>query len=177
LSSFTILDLLLAIYVFKKALFLLHALVLRFGQGRADAEIPLPDTSDLPVFSDNVIPSMLVHFGILDLQAANIPNLRTAFGRLTVSENLRTIATEINKPDTDVNEGPMLSMEEAYVLRSAGIDACDMIVRKAKGLVEMDPRIQAVTPPGLDGWLWSVAKEGRLRTDLARFREVPCVMY
>jgi hypothetical protein len=159
---------------------MLHALVLRFGQGRADVKIPLPDTSNFPVFSDNVIPSTLVHFGILELQATNLPNLRTAFGRLTVSENLQTIATanvEMNKPGTDVNEGPMLSMEEAYVLRSAGIDACEMIVQKAKSLIDLDPRIQAMTLPELDAWLWSVAKEGRLRTDISRFREVPCVMY
>lgn len=54
-----------------------------------------------------------------------------------------------------------------------------MIVQKAKGLSELDPRIQAVTLPELDGWLWSVAKEGRLRVVLSRFREteLPCVMY
>ncbi|PVF93836.1 hypothetical protein CPB86DRAFT_789718, partial [Serendipita vermifera] len=127
------------VYVFKKALFLLHALVLRFGS-EGKRVIPLPDTSDLPIFSDNVIPSMLVHFGILNLSATTVPSLRTAFPNPTVTQNLAYVPSATNRVDgetpskADSTPGPELSEEAAYVLRAAAIDACEMIVRRARGL-------------------------------------------
>ncbi|KAG8837882.1 hypothetical protein FRC18_007465 [Serendipita sp. 400] len=182
------------IYIFKKALFLLHALVLRFGQ-EGDRRIPLPDTDELPIFSDNVIPSMLVHFGVLDLSATTVPTLRDAFQPVAVTANLDYDPTTSKGSDEikgkeegskgsdgyqQMAVGPQLSEQEAYVLRAAAIDACEMIVRMAKVLdvTGEDVWIQSLTLPELDGWLWSVAKEGRLRRDLSRFRQGGrCVMY
>jgi hypothetical protein len=175
------------IYLFKKALFMLHALVVRFGN-ETPPKIPLPDTTHLPVFSDNVIPSMLVHFGILDLSAAELPKLRHAFGALTVTENLSYVPSangdaKESGPESiqaEMAEGPELSVEEAYVLRAAAVDACEMIVQAAKTL-EMgagEELLSSVNLPGLDGWLWSVAKAGKFRSSLSRFRQAgDCIMY
>ncbi|KAM6502386.1 hypothetical protein JOM56_002363 [Amanita muscaria] len=59
------------IYVFKKALFLIHAITIRFGDMNP-APFPIPDTSDSPVFADNVLPTMLVHFGVIDLTSSGL---------------------------------------------------------------------------------------------------------
>ncbi|KAG8790728.1 hypothetical protein FRC17_008860 [Serendipita sp. 399] len=76
--------------------------------------------------------------------------------------------------------GPQLSEQEAYVLRAAAIDACEIIVRMAKDVDDGEEGgwIKSLTLPELDGWLWSVAKAGRLRNDLSRFRQRgPCHGY
>lgn len=169
------------VFVFKKVLFMLHALVMRFGNA-TPPKIPLPDTSQLPIFSDNVIPSMLVHFGILDLSAANVPKLREAapFGTLAVAANLHYVPSGEKKSNSSemMAKGPELSAEEAYVMRAAAVDACEMIVEAAKSLEEKTDVLRSLDLPGLDGWLWTVAKEGRFRSDLSRFRQAGiCVMY
>jgi len=61
-----------AIYCFKKALFLINAIDIRFGAKRerdpsGPSPFPIPHTSHLPVFADNVLPSILIHLGIIDL--------------------------------------------------------------------------------------------------------------
>jgi len=175
------------IYLFKKALFMLHALVVRFGN-QTPPKIPLPDTTRLPIFSDNVIPSMLVHFGILDLRAAVPPKLQDAFGALTVTENLGYVPMDDGTRNNGTGrvveklaEGPELSQDEAYVLRAAAVDACEMIVQEAAVLEAEGPDeevFKSVNLPGLDEWLWSVAKEGRFRGGLSRFRQAGiCIMY
>ena len=59
-----------AVYCFKKAMLTLHAIALRFSKSTPPA-VPIPDTAHLPIFSDNVIPSLLVHLGVLDLSDAD----------------------------------------------------------------------------------------------------------
>ncbi|KAF8626829.1 hypothetical protein AX15_004661 [Amanita polypyramis BW_CC] len=53
------------IYCFKKALFLVHAINVQFGT-LEPAPFPVPDTRHSPVFADNVLPTMLIHFGVID---------------------------------------------------------------------------------------------------------------
>lgn len=52
------------VYIFKKALFLLNAISLRFSPSAPTSDVvsivptfPIPDVSELPIFADNVIPS------------------------------------------------------------------------------------------------------------------------
>ena len=51
------------VYIFKKALFLLNAISLRFSPSSPPSDpplevtFPIPDIRDLPIFADNVIPS------------------------------------------------------------------------------------------------------------------------
>lgn len=66
-----------AIYCFKKALFLINAIAIRFG-ARDPSPFPVPQTSHLPVFADNVLPSILIHLGIIDL-STTAPALATLF--------------------------------------------------------------------------------------------------
>lgn len=67
-NSFDLSHLRLAVYLFKKSLFLLTAITLRFSPkpnlseedqppNLGDVHFPLPGIADLPIFADNVIPS------------------------------------------------------------------------------------------------------------------------
>ena len=123
---------------------------------------------------------MLVHFGILDLSDSTLPTLRTAYRSLQVADNLayappdtRTTTTKAEPP----RAGPELSKEEAYTLRAAAVDACEMIVSAAKQL-ESPPAewVKGITLPEIDAWLWSVAKVGKLR-ELDRFAEMGTIFY
>ena len=58
-----------AIYCFKKALFLIHAIHLQFGSMKP-TPFPVPDTKQSPVFADNVLPTMLMHFGVIEVAGA-----------------------------------------------------------------------------------------------------------
>jgi hypothetical protein len=187
------------VYIFKKALFLLHALVLRFTPSDSitlnaseKPVIPLPDTSAIPVFSDNVLPSMLVHFGALDVSESVYTTHRSAFTELDVQGNLAYILTDLRgntagqgpggSPQLpDVEEGPVLNEEEAYALRAAAVDVCELLAETAKKLtlrnhLEANKWVKNLKLPELDGWLWAVAKQGRLRS-LTRFAQPGTVMY
>ncbi|KAG8917417.1 hypothetical protein FRC02_003129 [Tulasnella sp. 418] len=172
------------VYIFKKALFMIHAIVLRFG---SSSSMPIPDTSNLPIFSDNVIPSMLVHLGVLDLSACS--ELSSLFPASASLDSLLDVAppkeAEGSKRDTKTHppvEGPILTHSQAYILRAAAVDACELIIEAARNLPESPEdseieRIRKMTLPELDGWLWSVAKERADYRDLVRFVERPTVFF
>ncbi|KDN38488.1 hypothetical protein RSAG8_09473, partial [Rhizoctonia solani AG-8 WAC10335] len=149
------------VYLFKKALFLVHAIALRF---KGKSGITVPDTANLPVFSDNVLPSMLVHLGILDI--SNGPaGLREAFPDAGNPDKITKLyqapAPSEAKRGTPTRESPLLNARDAYILRAAAVDACEEIVRVAReGAKADDPEWRKnMTLPELDGWLWSVAKD------------------
>lgn len=175
---------LIAVYVFKKALFLIHAIVLRFATSKA---VPLPETSTLPVFSDNVLPSMLVHLGVIDLSECTVGSLKGIF--LDSKDQLNAFLSSGPVPSEAAGankappkEGPHLSKEEAYVLRASAVDACELIVGAARVIeVPEDEEKQAwlrnINLPQLDGWLWAVAKDRLDYRSLERFVETSTVFY
>lgn len=175
-------------YLFKKALFLIHAIALRFGN-KPDGVVPIPDTSKLPVFSDNVLPSMLVHLGILDLSQGPL-SLREGFPNAGTPKTLETIlqaptpqtsSTEAGHPakESPSLNGPALSARDAYILRAAALDACDIIVQAAQQNAKEEDASwrKEMTLPQLDGWLWAVAKDRKDYRDLPRFAERGTVYY
>lgn len=177
-----------AVYIFKKALFLIHAINLRFtpSEARPDpSPIPVPDTRTLPIFADNVIPSMLVHLGVLDLSEANIGNLKTTFvDTARTLDSLLAVAPlkDNTKEKVPPTEGPRLAPEEAYTLRAAAVDACEIIIAAAKDIVvpenqEKQSTLRSITLPQLDAWLWAVAKDREDYRSLPRFVERPTPFY
>ena len=144
------------------------------------------------MFSDNVLPSMLVHFGALDVSESAYQAHRTAFAELDVQGNLKYIPTDLQggtagrgsggSPELpSVEEGPVLNEEEAYALRAAAVDVCELLGETAKKLIlgdhlEANEWVKKLTLPELDVWLWAVAKKGRLRS-LTRFAQPRTVMY
>ncbi|KAI1316251.1 hypothetical protein EDD11_010298 [Mortierella claussenii] len=126
------------VYVFKKALLLASSLERRFAA--TEPIFAFKDIAGSPIFADNVIPTMMVHLGILELP-----------------ENLKHT----------VLEGGITTVEESYRLRAAAIDGCREVVEMAnneqnkigsvnfgeKGMLNVD----------LDVYLWRVAKEPHYR--------------
>ncbi|PWY98090.1 hypothetical protein BCV70DRAFT_202265 [Testicularia cyperi] len=93
------------IYIYKRAFFLLHSLVLLLKQ-KSDSTtqlIALPDTTaTLPMFVDNVLPTMAVHFGFfclsgLDSQSQSQSQLQLGGG---LKEPLKGIVDWIRSSST-----------------------------------------------------------------------------
>ncbi|KAI0644600.1 hypothetical protein C8Q79DRAFT_972727 [Trametes meyenii] len=171
------------VYCFKKALLTLHAVALRFGNSDSPS-VPVPRTSHLPIFSDNVIPSLLVHLGVIDLSNADASlGLPQLFPDAQSPEKLYRLldAAEPTAPadkkakNKEVpKEGPLLTVEQAYVLRAAAIDACELIVETAKELDTSKASedlswLKDITLPELDAWIWAVAKDRPDYRKLERF--------
>ena len=170
-----------AVYVFKKALFLINAISLRFANDITSG-VPTCATAHLPVFSDNVIPSILVHLGVLDMSHAKTTGLRKAF-RADMTASLLQSAPYAEQKENrvkEVDDGPHLSLEEAYILRAAAVDACEAVVRRARqlgGEDRLSNGIRAMTLPELDAWLWAGAKDRSDYRLLPRFVERGTIFY
>ena len=163
----------------------LHAIALRY-QGTSDAPVPVPRTENLPVFSDNVIPSLLVHLGVIDL-STSIPaiGLRGIFPSAGTPETLTSLlgpAPPAPEKTTGrklpPKEGPILTYEQAFILRAAAVDACELIVQTARNLTEQELHgedgkdlawLRSITLPEVDAWIWAVAKDRADYRDLERF--------
>ncbi|KAG7090865.1 hypothetical protein E1B28_009946 [Marasmius oreades] len=160
------------VYCFKKALFLIHAIKLRFGSDAGGSPFPIPDTSRIPVFSDNVIPSLLIYLGVLDITSS--PSLCGLFPgvRETYLALLEAPPSNTGNDSIFLKDGPFLSVDQAYILRAAAIDACEVIVETARTLpVALSLEwFSSITLPDVDGWLWSIAKDREdYRGKLERF--------
>jgi hypothetical protein len=175
-----------AIYCFKKALFLIHAINLRFG-ATSPKPFPIPSTSQLPIFADNVIPSLLVHLGVVDISSSS-PLLPLLLPWVPTDETLTPLLAAAPGGDSlnesPKKEGPILTSDQAYILRAAAIDACELIVRSARSLdVPTSPEgeslqwINEITLPGLDMWLWAVAKDRHDYRMLERFVQKDTVFF
>jgi hypothetical protein len=163
------------VYCFKKALLVLHGIHLRFAS-RDPSVFPVPNTSTLPIFSDNVIPSMCVHLGVLDLTKASL-GLSSAFPDAGKAATLDALLSEhVTAENVDkakaagshntkppVKDGPILTQEQAFALRVSAIDVCEHLIRVAQNLDESKVPselswLRDITLPELDAWLWAVAK-------------------
>lgn len=179
------------IYCFKKALFLLHAVRIRFGS-ITPPPFPIPSTEQSPVFTDNVLPSLLVHLGVIDLSQG--PGLSTLFPGAGSKEHLERLlgpapasgpaATDASDRKMPPKEGPILKNEEAYKLRAAAIDACELIVDEARSLDassmaagDQESWVRKLTLPDLDMWLWSIAKDRADYRTLERFSQRDTVFF
>ncbi|KAG8955919.1 hypothetical protein FRC04_006366 [Tulasnella sp. 424] len=172
------------VYIFKKALLLIHTIVLRFETSKA---VPIPDTGTLPVFADNVLPSMLVHLGVIDLSECTVGSLKGIL--LDSKDQLNAFLSSAPVPGdapgankAPPKEGPHLSKEEAFVLRASAVDACELIVEAAHSIVvpedeEKQAWLRNIKLPQLDGWLWAVAKDRLDYRSLERFVETATVFY
>lgn len=158
------------VVLLKKAFWLVTILEARFRPRQGDPAPPLtpPSTAGFPVFADNVLPSMLLHHGILSLSRATDPDLRA----LDLSD-----------------EGTLdLRSEAATKLRAAAVHACARIVGRAQELARQvegaGAGAQEVergwlagwTEPKLDAWMWNEAKREGSR-DVGRVAERGTVYY
>lgn len=170
-----------AIYCFKKALFLIHAINIRFGS-LSPPPFPIPDTTHLPIFSDSVLPSLLVHLRVIDLSSSLLSNLFTNSN--SKSEEILEALFKPPLPSSNSEHGkkqsyeagPVVTTDQSYTLRASAIDACELIVEAARTLdvdsfgdSEKLSWINEITLPELDMWIWAVAKDRPDYRALPRF--------
>ncbi|KAI0266692.1 hypothetical protein BC834DRAFT_109128 [Gloeopeniophorella convolvens] len=166
------------VYCFKKALFLINGVNIRFGE-KAPSPFPIPQTSHLPVFTDNVLPSILIHLGVIDLSTA-APALAALFPGAGADATLSALLAAAPEPAPSPGptagakkvpvDGPVLTHAQSYVLRAAAIEACERIIAHARVMSAMgrgESWLKDITLPDFDTWLWAVAK------DRADYRALP----
>lgn len=126
---------------------------------------------------------MLIHLGVLDLSACDSA-LKGTFEDAGAPQALEALlapapdlAEGTAKSATKVvpKEGPILTTDQAYILRAAAIDACELIVKTARSM-DMDVLqkdglewVKDINLPDIDTWLWAVAKDRPDYRKLDRF--------
>ena len=150
---------------------------MRFGS-MSPPPFPIPSTESLPIFSDNVIPSMLVHLGVIDLSAS--PSLNSLFTEASEVEKLLTNPVAAERTSVRRREGPVVNKEQSFILRAAAIDACELIVATAKRLGETAPDrvwMKGMELSELDAWLWQYSKDRDDYRELDRFVDRDTVFF
>lgn len=170
------------ILMFKKAYFLFLSLHQRLSalsqEGRVSLDkLRVPSASEvglLPMFVDNVLPTMAVHLGFLELQGCRYSGLRDWAAHTAASQSP-------DVPTGTVTEGPALTHEEAYTVRAATLNAGQVIVARARTLARSDGGSLAwltdLDEAALDGYLWSVAKDDAKLRKVPRMVERGTIMY
>ncbi|CDS08810.1 hypothetical protein LRAMOSA10171 [Lichtheimia ramosa] len=98
------------VYVLKKAQLLVYHLWFIF-RDQDPERFDFPDIHELTMFADNVIPTLLIHLGVIEI------------------------------PDTwkqEMEQGKDVGMERAIILRAASIVAGEEITKKSKGLIKSE---------------------------------------
>ena len=141
------------VYIFKKIQLLSMDLYSRFSKSNPEL-FNFYDISDLPIFSDNVIPTILHHLDIISLSIKPDTTARQKEILQGLEEDLKT--------------GRETTMERSYIFRAAAVDACEEIVRIARGMSDVNSFISNMTAEQIDAYLWQVAKKGNMR-NIIRF--------
>jgi len=120
---------------------------------------------------------MLIHLGVIDLSGS--PSLSSLFPGAGSDGKLKTLL-EVSDPKgvfgNPLKEGPLLTTDQAYILRAAAIDACQLMVESARKLDASSlPNdrsldwVKSISLPELDMWIWAVAKDRPDYKQLERF--------
>ncbi|KII92230.1 hypothetical protein PLICRDRAFT_465749, partial [Plicaturopsis crispa FD-325 SS-3] len=131
------------IYCFQSALALLHTLHERFPPPSSPFPIPDMDAVTAPVFPP---PALLVQLGVIDVSNAS----HGLSGLFPSPED----ATDKDGPHAGE---PELTTEQAYIMRAAAVDACNILVDAARTLQlpAAGEWVRDVTLEGLERWLLS----------------------
>lgn len=161
------------VFLFKRIFFLLHSLHLRFG-GKQDWAVP-NTYKTLPMFVDNVLPTLCVWFNFFTTPSQPAAKMETLFewvGKAHCNADLPR--SKLNTSEKNV-DGPKLSIDETYAIRAATLHIGQVIVERANELAkEKAGELQwlaQMNEVDLDGYLWAVAK------DDAELRKVPRLVF
>ena len=149
------------VYLLKKIQLLVSDLHTRFSLTHPDL-FNFNDINSLPIFSDNVIPTMLHHLHILPL---TLPATATP-QQIQLIQDLKE----------DLRTGRETTRERSYILRAAAVDTCEEIVQTARRMGELPEWLKGIRSVDVDGYLWKVAKVGELR-DIVRFSDPNTVFF
>lgn len=127
------------VYIFKKVFFLIFGIYQRLSlRPEGSTAVPrLPDPAVLPMFVDNVLPTMCLYLGFIDATESTVPALRewarqSAEFKLMLQEK----GVEGVPKEKKVTEGPRLTCEEAYVVRAAALDVGRVAMERVAELSE-----------------------------------------
>jgi hypothetical protein len=149
------------VYILKKVQLLASDLALRFSSSKPEL-FNFYDIGESSIFSDNVIPTILNHLNIIPLSIPSDVNRR----QNQIIEELRE----------DLRTGRPTIRERSYIFRAAALDACEVIVQRAKEMSDGKPFVKNVTARQLDAYLWRAAKQGETR-DGTRFCDANTVYF
>jgi Potential Queuosine, Q, salvage protein family len=139
--------------LFKKAQLLALQLHTRFSASNPEL-FRFQDIEQLPIFVDNVIPTILHHLGIIPLVLTE-----------ELSQHQREIISGLQE---DLKMGRETTAERSAILRASALDACEQIVEEAKRFPDASTFLANLTTEQLDAYLWRLAKKGSFR-DITRF--------
>ncbi|SPO31077.1 uncharacterized protein UTRI_05281_B [Ustilago trichophora] len=147
------------VYLFKRIFFLLHSLHLRFGDR---AEFGVPNTFEtLPMFVDNVLPTLCVWYNFLSVPASRERGMETLFDWVKSAHcNADLPRSKLDSLEENV-AGPRLSPDETYAVRAATLNLGRVVVERAKQLAKEEATLawlKDLNEVDLDGYLWAVAK-------------------
>ncbi|GAK66481.1 uncharacterized protein PAN0_013c4703 [Moesziomyces antarcticus] len=147
------------VYIFKRIFFLLHALYLRCGD---KPEYGLPNTYTLPMFVDNVLPTLCVWLDLISTPDSPSPGMETLVHWIATA-NCNADLNREKLDDLTANQpGPGLTKDETYAVRAATLNVATHVVARAHALAQQDPALAwlaALNEVDLDGYLWSLAKD------------------
>ncbi len=147
------------VYIFKRIFFLLHALYLRFGD---KPEYGLPNTYTLPMFVDNVLPTLCVWLDLISTPDSPAPGIETLVHWIATA-NCNADLSRDKLDDLTANQpGPVLSKDETYAVRAATLNVATHVVARAHALAQQDSDLAwlaGMNEVDLDGYLWSLAKD------------------
>lgn len=135
-------------------------LVEKFRHSPAVQELS-PSLNNLPALADDILPSILVHLGILDLSECTIPALRALSSSANGPQSsLLASAPESAEPSGSEVEEVILSSEASIIIRAAAITAVDEVVARAtRGEADDGSWKTKVTSAGLSAWFSGTVQE------------------
>ncbi|TKY88919.1 hypothetical protein EX895_002160 [Sporisorium graminicola] len=158
------------VYVFKRIFFLLHSLYVKFGQ---HPDLYIPNTfQTLPMFVDNVLPTLCVWLHLFDQPAPPAPDsMHTLYHWMAHSHQHADLARDVLESMPNNMPGPTLSPDETYALRAATLNLGAALVERAKVLAKQDGLewLHRLNEVDLDGYLWAVAKDDPALRKVPRF--------
>ncbi|SPO30664.1 uncharacterized protein UTRI_05281 [Ustilago trichophora] len=149
------------VYLFKRIFFLLHSLHLRFGNRE---EFAVPNTyKTLPMFVDNVLPTLCVWYNFLTIPTSPHQGMETLLNWVKRAHcSLDLPRSKLNSLENNI-AGPKLNADETYAIRAATLNVGRVVVERAKQLAkEKDKSLEwldELNEVDLDGYLWAVAKD------------------
>ncbi|EGG05931.1 uncharacterized protein MELLADRAFT_116678 [Melampsora larici-populina 98AG31] len=146
------------VYILKKALFLVESISATFRDQTGSKTIPIPKiSSPLPILADNVVPTMLLHFKLLNLKDSPDP--------------------EISAIDLESPSSLKLSPRAATILRASSVACCQQLIQRARAMAVDHEWLGSMTEDSLDSYLWAIAKDDAQLRKLERVTELGTVMY
>lgn len=129
----------------------------------------------MPALADPALSSLLVRLGIIDLSNSSLSQHFPGLDGPELVGSLLDAEPQGSLPTTKgLEDGPTLTSDEAFILRAAAIDACEMIVTQARSISSVASEegsslgwLRSITSQQLGAWLVRAVEE---RSD---FRQLP----